>query len=102
MTLYKSVKFMISKIKTLPFKTMRQRATEPLQIIHANVMGMISPATYPKVYKYISVFVDDFSRLAMAHAMKTKDETGHCLESFVKSTRNRLDKDAEVCYLRSN
>ena len=93
---------MISKIKTLPFKTTRQRATESIPIIHADVMGMISPASYPKRYKYISVFIDDCSRLAMAYAMKTKDETGHCLESLVKCPRNLLGKDAKVCYLRSD
>ena len=63
---------------------------------------MINPATYPKGYKYISVFIDDFSQLAMAYPMKTKDETGYCLESFVKSARNLLGKDAEVCYLQSD
>ena len=91
---------MISKIKTLPFKAIRQRATEPLPIIHADVMGVISLATFPKRYKYISVFVDDFSRLASP--MKTKGETGHCFESFVKSVRSLIGKDAKVCCLRSD
>ena len=86
----------------MPFKTTRQRATEPMQIIYEDVMGMISPATYPKGYKYISVFIDDFSWLAMAYAMKTKDETDHYLESFVRSTLNLLGKDAKMRYLRSD
>ena len=81
--------------------TIQNRATEPLQIIHSDVMGMINPATYPKGYKYISVFIDDFYRLAIAYPMKTKDETGYCFESFVKSARNLLGKDAKVCYLQS-
>ena len=38
----------------------------------------------------------------MAYAMKTKNETDHCVESFVGSARNLLGKDAKICYLRSD
>lgn len=58
--------------------------------------------THPAGYQYISVFVDDYSRLTLAYPMKTKDQTGYCLERFLKSTRNLLGKNEKVCYLRSD
>ena len=93
---------MLTKIQRLPFKNTRTRATQPLQLIHADTMGKISPPTHPEGYQFISVFVDDYSRLAFAYPMRTKDETGYCLEAFVKSARNLLGRDAEVCFLRSD
>lgn len=93
---------MAAKFNRLPFQITRNRATEPLQIIHSDLMGKISPATYPKGYKWIAVFVDDFSRLAMAYPMKTKTEAGYYLEAFVRTARNLLGRDAKVCYLRTD
>ena len=65
-------------------------------------MSKISPPTHPNRYKYIVVFVDDYSRLALAYPMKTKDETGQSLERFLKTARNLLGFDEKVCYLRSD
>lgn len=92
----------IAKFNKLPFPFARTRATRPLQIIHSDIMGPISTVAYPKGYKYISVFVDDFSRFAMGYSMKTKDETRLCFDSSVRSTRNLLGYDTKVCYLRTD
>ena len=34
--------------------------------------------------------------------MRTKSESGECLEEFIKSRRNLLGSDAKVCYLQSD
>ncbi|WP_205155511.1 hypothetical protein, partial [Faecalicatena contorta] len=74
----------------------------PSNIVHSDIMGPFSPIRFPQRYRYISVFIDDFSKITMGFSMKTKDATGECLDTFIKSTRNLLGRDAKFCYLRTD
>lgn len=64
-------------------------------------MGPIKPKSYPGQKRFIIIFVDDYSRLARAYSLKTKDESGDALEKYLISVKNLLGKDEKVCYIKS-
>ena len=65
---------LITKSVKQPFSNTQSRAEKPLQIIHVDIMGPMSHVSHPSGYKLIVVFVDDYSRVALAYPMKQKTE----------------------------
>ena len=92
----------LSKMQKIPFKENRRRADRPLQIIHTDVMGPIKPSSWPGQKRFIITFVDDYSRLAKIYCLKTKDESGQALQSFLVYAQNLLGENQKVCYIRSD
>ena len=93
---------MITKCVKLPFSSSRVRAEKPLQVIHTDTMGPISPQSHPSGYKFVVIFVDDYSRVALAYPMKHKSEVPENLKACVASMRNIINSDNKVCYLRTD
>ena len=92
----------LAKMKRLPFSEVRTRAERPLKLIHTDTIGPIKPQSYPGGNKFITTFIDDYSRFAKIYSVKHKDESGMCLESYLRTTRNLIGKDEKVCFIRAD
>lgn len=92
----------LAKMEKLPFKESRLIADKPLHTIHVDTMGQFKINSFPGAYKYIIVFLDDFSRFAKIYSIKNKNEAANCLENFLITTRNLLGKNEKVCYIRTD
>lgn len=59
----------------------RTRATKPLELVHSDVCGPITPTTYDG-YKYFITFTDDWTHMVVVYLMRTKDEAFSKLKEF--------------------
>jgi len=64
-----------------PFHGTRTRATRPLQLIHTDVCGPITPASWSGERYYVS-FIDDFTHFAIVYPIKEKFDTLNKLKIF--------------------
>ena len=64
----------LGKMKKLPFGTQEEpRTTCPLEMIHTDVGGPITPKSH-EGYRFWLVIVDDFSRFPWVYFMKHKNK----------------------------
>jgi transposase InsO family protein len=73
---------LVGKHRRAPFPSVAKfRATEPLELVHADLCGPISPTTEGG-NRYFLLLVDDFSRLMWLYLLKTKDEASTAIRRF--------------------
>ena len=48
------------------------------------------------------LFVDDYSRFAIAYSVESKDKAGEALKKYLVSACNLLGEDEKICYIRSD
>jgi hypothetical protein len=72
---------MAAKQTRMPFShSTMWRVEEPLQLVHVDLCGLITPVTAGG-NKYFKLFVDDCTRWCQVYMLKTKDQAS---EAFVK------------------
>lgn len=84
-----------SKMHNVPFANDRKRASQILELIHTDVNGPHKTAGY-KGEKYFVLFVDDFSKIAQVHCIKSKHEVYGCLVDYVNAVENATDKKVKA------
>lgn len=62
----------LSKLVKLLFQNQKSRAVRPFNIVDSDAKRKISLSTQSFGYQYIFLFIDDYSRMALAYPMKTK------------------------------
>ena len=65
---------LMGKMTETPFSGMMERASDLLEIIHADVCGPMSVEARGG-YRYVLMFIDDLSRYGYVYLMKHKSET---------------------------
>lgn len=70
----------LSKMIHKPFNKTREQATRIGEIVHADLIGEITPTSTYKNKKYILQVIDDYSRYMFVHPMRSKVETSSKLD----------------------
>lgn len=76
----------------MPFPKQSQwRAVKPLELLHIDLCGPITPATAGG-NKYFMLIVDDFSRWTTVFMLKSKDEASAVFAKFKSEIENKHEK----------
>lgn len=86
-----------SKQTRFPFKTVRTRASRPLEIVHTDLCGPIDPETWDKK-RYILTFLDDFTHHTMVYLLECKSEVPEYVKVYVEEVE--AAKNLRVSKLR--
>lgn len=64
----------LGKFHRLPFEDSKSRSKKPLDLIHTDILVSNSAASYSG-YKYMLLFVDDYTRFSWVYFLKEKSDT---------------------------
>jgi len=74
----------------LPFPGTRTPSTRPLERIHSDLCGPISPVAY-NGSKYLLIFVDDYSHFTVVFGLKSKTEVAYHIKLYEARVTSRFN-----------
>ncbi|KAI5728895.1 hypothetical protein M8J77_025006 [Diaphorina citri] len=91
------------KSTKLPHNETRKRATRPLELIHSDIFGPVTPDSYDGK-RYVLTFIDDYTHFTAAYPIEKKSDAFHYFKIYEamatahfqsKITRFRCDRGGE-------
>lgn len=76
------------KSHRLSFPTSETKATQPLELLHMDLMGPIKPSA-PDGARYLATFLDDYSGFAIVQPIKTKDNVLEAAQRIIPWLQNQ-------------
>lgn len=75
------------------------RASQPLQLVHSDICGPITPESNSRK-RYIITFIDDYSRKMWTYFLHAKSEALTMFKNFKSMVEKEIGNN--ICYLRTD
>ena len=88
----------VAKCTRLPFGESKEKLKHPLDIIHSDVSGITRIPTSEN-YNYFVNFIDGYSRFAIVHLLKSREEVFDKFKEFQALVENKHDRKIKKFHL---
>jgi len=82
--------YALAKFTQKKFDETRERATRVRQIIHADLIGPITPMSFPTKEKYVQIVIDDYSRYMQTFTLISKARTVDIMDKALRAIQARF------------
>ncbi len=85
-----------TKLTHKVFDKIRVRPTRPAEVIAADIIGPISPATVSTGFKFILTVIDVYTKYARVFVLRKKNETGQYIKVFFDMARAQFPGQGQI------
>jgi len=80
-----------ANISRTPFTPRTRQTTRVLQLVHSDIAGPLREPAYRDGFRYVIVFLDDFSAYAVVYVLRSKDQAAAALELYSREISTEAD-----------
>ncbi len=92
----------LTKLTEKTYDQKRVTARRPGEITSADLIGPISPTTFPHRCRFLLTIIDHYTRYVRVFSLKKKSETSKCLQAYFDSVRRQFPGPGQLGVLRTD